>query len=221
MRELLDDAAAGRIEPGAMLPREVDLAERFDISRGVARDTIQALSERRVVAVRHGSGARLLPEERWNLLDEEVLTVLVARSDRAALRREIVECLLKLEPEAAAFAAERAGPPDLEALERHLAALRGPDRLTGHVAEAPTVRAQADFHDGIMAAGGNRPLRQMTRPLHIGLAVMSHVALSRRRRSKLATQHGEVLDAVRAQDPAASQRALAALLTQIGDWVVR
>lgn len=220
MRQLLADAASGRIEPGAMLPREVDLAERFDVSRGVVRDTVQALREREVVAVRHGSGARLLPEERWNLLDEEVLAVLVTRPDRAGLRGEIVECLLRLEPEAAALAAERAREPDREALDRHLVDLRGEDGLAGYVTEDPRVRAQAAFHDRVMAAGGNRPLRQMTRPLHVGLAVMTHAFLNRSRRAQLVARHRDVVDAVRAEDPGEARRALEGLLGQIGEWVV-
>ncbi len=38
MRELVTEIVAGKLADGEMLPREVDLAERFDVSRGVARE---------------------------------------------------------------------------------------------------------------------------------------------------------------------------------------
>ena len=37
MGSLLDEIVAGERPPGDMLPRELDLAEQFEISRGVAR----------------------------------------------------------------------------------------------------------------------------------------------------------------------------------------
>ena len=56
MAELLDDVAAGRYAEGDRLPREVDLAARYEVSRGVARETIQALRDRGVLTVQHGVG---------------------------------------------------------------------------------------------------------------------------------------------------------------------
>ena len=43
MRALLDEIVSGTIGVGVWLPKEVDLAQRFDVSRGVARETIRAL----------------------------------------------------------------------------------------------------------------------------------------------------------------------------------
>jgi DNA-binding FadR family transcriptional regulator len=46
MRWVLDRVLAGEFPEGALLPREVDLAERFGVSRGVTREVIRALEER-------------------------------------------------------------------------------------------------------------------------------------------------------------------------------
>jgi DNA-binding FadR family transcriptional regulator len=59
MRLLSMDILSGALTPGEMLPREVDLAAEFDVSRGVARETLRAMEERGLVAVKHGSGERL------------------------------------------------------------------------------------------------------------------------------------------------------------------
>ena len=57
MKQLTNDIVSGRLAPGDMLQREVDLADEMGISRGVARETIRALEERGLVSVRHGRGA--------------------------------------------------------------------------------------------------------------------------------------------------------------------
>src|ERR687897_23130 len=101
MTALVEDIARGRIAPGDWLPREVDLAGRFGVSRGVARETIRALEERGVVAVRHGRGARVLPLEDWDLLDERVLGALLAGGRAEEVIREALECRRLLEGEAA------------------------------------------------------------------------------------------------------------------------
>ena len=38
MKQLTNDIVSGRLAPGDMLQREVDLADEMGISRGVARD---------------------------------------------------------------------------------------------------------------------------------------------------------------------------------------
>ena len=57
MRVLIGEIASGRYPEGELLPRELDLAERFDVSRNVARECVRGLEERGLVSVRHGRGA--------------------------------------------------------------------------------------------------------------------------------------------------------------------
>ncbi|HEX7290418.1 MAG TPA: GntR family transcriptional regulator, partial [Conexibacter sp.] len=67
MRILITDIVDGSRPAGELLPREVDLAEQFDVSRGVARETIRALEERGLVAVKHGKGATVRDADAWNV----------------------------------------------------------------------------------------------------------------------------------------------------------
>ncbi|HEX8101238.1 MAG TPA: FCD domain-containing protein [Solirubrobacteraceae bacterium] len=210
---MIGDIVSGRLEQGAWLPREVDFAERFEISRGVVRETVQALKERGLIDVRHGRGAWVLPEDRWNVLDEDVLVSLVVRADRAALLDEVLECRLVLEPDAAALAAGRATEADVEALERALAAAdvaRDDDADDpagfGFPSEHPAVRAEAAFHDRLVAAAGNRPLRAMLAPVHVAVAAATHVRAPGNRGEGLRT----VLAAIQARDPGAAAEAVRA-----------
>src|SRR5258705_5971462 len=104
-RSLMDEIVSGAAAAGEWLPREVDLAAGFAVSRGVVRETIHSLRLRGVVEVRHGRGARVLPEERWNLLDADVLLAVASAPARRALLGEVLECRRTLEAEAAALAA--------------------------------------------------------------------------------------------------------------------
>ena len=53
---LLDDLVAGNLEPGAKLPNENDLAERFAVSRATVREAVLGLMDAGYLSRRHGSG---------------------------------------------------------------------------------------------------------------------------------------------------------------------
>src|SRR5438270_13163533 len=53
---LLQELAAGKLEPGAKLANESDLAERFAVSRSTIREAVRALVDAGYLARRHGSG---------------------------------------------------------------------------------------------------------------------------------------------------------------------
>ena len=53
---LRDDIAAGRFQPGARLPNETALAERFAVNRHTLRQAVRSLAESGFVRVVHGRG---------------------------------------------------------------------------------------------------------------------------------------------------------------------
>src|SRR4051812_22221644 len=92
MLEFVRDIVGGRLAPGDALPREVTLAERFDISRGVARECLRALEERGLATVKHGSTTTVNPRERWDLFDPDVIAASLAGPGAVALLGEYLEC---------------------------------------------------------------------------------------------------------------------------------
>jgi GntR family transcriptional repressor for pyruvate dehydrogenase complex len=116
MRVLLSDIVSRRVEVGGWLPRETDIARQFGVSRGVARECIRGLEERRIVAVKHGRGATVSSEDRWNVLDPDVLGALLDSGRGAAILGEYLESRRILEIAAAGLAAERAQPAHLATL---------------------------------------------------------------------------------------------------------
>jgi DNA-binding FadR family transcriptional regulator len=66
-RRLLDEIAAGDPQPGTLLTQE-QVATRFGISLGSARELIQILELCGALDVRHGRGSLVRPPQRWNPL---------------------------------------------------------------------------------------------------------------------------------------------------------
>jgi GntR family transcriptional repressor for pyruvate dehydrogenase complex len=118
MGEVLAAILRGEYQVGGSLPREVDLAAQHDVSRYVARECIQALRDRGVLTVKHGRGTTIAPPAQWNLFDATLLGALLNGRERQAVRADAAEMLSILWPEAAALAAERRTPDDLDRLER-------------------------------------------------------------------------------------------------------
>jgi GntR family transcriptional repressor for pyruvate dehydrogenase complex len=108
LAELLGEITGGTLPAGSRLPTEVAMAERFEISRGVARECFRALEERGVITVKHGSATTVNERERWDLFDPDVLVASLAGPGAAALLGDYLECRRIIEVDAAGLAAERA-----------------------------------------------------------------------------------------------------------------
>jgi len=218
MEAILQRVVDGAIEPGEWLPREVDLAEQYGVSRGVIREAVQALRERGLVDVRHGRGQWVLPEEHWDLLDVQVLQAVVT-ARRLDLLSEIVECRRLLEPDAAALAAQRGSDDQIAGLADALAAMREAARLRRHPAalEDPLVRAEVAFHHALAAMTGNRPLIRMLEPVHAALAIARH-ELAPERHEALVRQHARIRSAVAVRDPIAARKAVESAIRQFERW---
>ncbi|MGH2848787.1 MAG: FadR/GntR family transcriptional regulator, partial [Thermoleophilaceae bacterium] len=91
--ELIAQITSGELVEGASLPREADLAERFDVSRGVARESFRALEERGLIRVKHGRGATVRPADEWDLFDGEVMAGMLSGPRAAPAVAASLECL--------------------------------------------------------------------------------------------------------------------------------
>ena len=96
------------IEPGAKLPNEFALGEKFRVGRSTIREAIKLLSSKGIVEVRQGSGTKGLSDP-LNLRSVQ---------DKNALAFDLVNVRLLLEPGIAEIAAQNATPEDIERLQR-------------------------------------------------------------------------------------------------------
>jgi DNA-binding FadR family transcriptional regulator len=211
MRELLAEIALEQLRPGDMLPREIDLVERFGFSRGVIRECLRGLEERGVITVKHGRGATVAAREDWDVLDPEVLQALLAAPEGKRLANEALECQRLLEVQAAGLAAERARNADLEALSH------AHERMVADAARAHTTRlaarryrhADVDFHRMIVHASRNRALAQMSAPLHRALTATGAEPRDRTDTERHLDEHRSIMSAIADHDPEAARAAMA------------
>lgn len=176
----------GELYPGARLPTEQQLSDKFGVSRNVVRAAIAQLSADGVVEARQGAGAFVLaPEQRAAIrIDREALKLDVNMERLFELRRI-------LETEAAALAADGRDRSHLDAIKAALDRMGGEERW-----EEGSIDADLLFHREIAQATGNsyihtffsfvcEQIRQsiryarLTNPLHdlVELNVREHVRI--------------------------------------------
>ncbi len=218
---LIEDIVSGRRAAGEMLPREVDIAEQFEVGRGVARETIRALEERGVISVRHGKGATVTDAERWNILDPDVLRALLADDRGSEILAQFVACRRILEVEAAGLAAQQATKKQVTGMLEAFATM---EAAVAHRAERDAERrfheADVAFHQALMRATGNQALGALVDRLHNALLV-ARMPLARPeyREERALPEHRRILDAVVAGDADEARNAMNAHLDTVASYL--
>jgi GntR family transcriptional repressor for pyruvate dehydrogenase complex len=211
LRALVADIASGALPEGARLPRELELAESFGVSRGVARECLRSLEERGLVRVKHGSGATVRPASEWDMLNPDVIAAVLGGEQGARLLGDYLECRRLLEIEAAGLAAQRATQADLvalaETLERMTAA--AVQNAGGPSAEDRFHDADVAFHRAVIHATGNHALGRMTEPVHRALAAARRpLARPEHRLERSLPEHRRILAAIADRDSEAAREAM-------------
>lgn len=151
------EIVTGRYTVEHPFPVEAELCVRFSASRPIVREAVKMLTAKSLLRARQRSGTAVLPEDGWNLLDPDVLRWMLERPFALDLLIDFTQMRLAIEPCAAALAARQATPAQLAqigaAIARMYAAERGED---------DPLEADIGFHTAILAASGNRFMRQFT-----------------------------------------------------------
>ena len=207
---LVEAILRGDYPPGELLPREVDLVEKFGVSRGVVREAIRGLEERDLIVVRHGHGAIVREPADWNILADDILPTLLLGPGSVDVLREVIEARRILEVESAALAAQRATPEDIERIR---VAVRAMEKL-GSPRSPRTDRdefleADIAFHETVIAATGNRALRRIVAPIHHSLLEARRpLARPEYREKRAVPEHEAILEAIERHDPEAARTAM-------------
>jgi len=218
---LTGEIVAGRPPAGALLPRETDLAERFDVSRGVARECIRALEERGLVKVRHGRGATVASRDGWDVFNADVLLAVLRGPLAVELLGEYLECRRLLDVAAAGFAATRATEPQRSALKVALDRMEeATARPRAGNAEEEFHRADVSFHETLADATGNRALGSLSRRIHDALVIARYpLARPQYRARRAMPEHRRIFEAVTAGDGAGAQRAMEEHLRTVEEYL--
>jgi GntR family transcriptional repressor for pyruvate dehydrogenase complex len=221
MRILITDIVSGVRPPGEMLPREVDLAAEFDVSRGVARETIRAMEERGLISVKHGKGATVNSSEHWDVFDADVLEATLDSERGAQVLGEYLECRRLLEVQAAGIAAERATKADVARIAEAFARMEETTRRPpSQAAEELFHEADVAFHQAIIRATGNRALARLVERLHSVLVLARYpLARPRYRQERALPEHRRILDAIADGEPEKAREAMSDHLDTIAGYL--
>ncbi|WP_116090331.1 FadR/GntR family transcriptional regulator [Sphingomonas crusticola] len=207
VQAIVTDIASGVFPIGSRLPAERDLTERFGVSRPTIREAMIALEMQGLVEARKGSGVFVLASTSGNV-DEEL--------DVGAF--EITEARRLIEGEVAAVAATEIDEEELvqlrllldEMAQEDVAAAEDADRRF-HIAIAEATRNSAiiavvtDFWD-----------MRFRSPLARQVLVKAG-SLGTRERLE---EHGRILRALEARDPAEARLAMRGHLSRVIDHLL-
>ncbi|MEN3283517.1 MAG: GntR family transcriptional regulator, transcriptional repressor for pyruvate dehydrogenase complex [Solirubrobacteraceae bacterium] len=211
MRTLLADITSGDLPPGGAALRETDIAGRFGVSRGVARECVRGLEERGLVSVKPGLGATVTSPDRWAVFDPDVLSALLGARRGGDLLGAYVECRRILEVAAVGLAAERAGEQDLTVLSNALERMAiGAGRAAVDLAAEERFHdADLAFHEALIGAAHNAALTAMLAPLWQALgAARRALGGGAAGLERSLTEHRRILTAVVRRDPDEARAAM-------------
>jgi GntR family transcriptional repressor for pyruvate dehydrogenase complex len=221
MLQYVADIVDGRLSPGDALPREVAVAERFGISRGIARECLRALEERGLATVKHGSATTVNPREDWDLFDPDVIAASLAGTAAVELLSEYLECRRIVEIDAAGLAAERATPETVALLAERLGDIEAALSVKpARDQEAAFHAADVAFHTALVEATGNLALLALVRRVDAALLAARYpLARPAYRRTRALPEHEAILAAVRAGDGEAARAAMRAHLETVEGYL--
>jgi DNA-binding FadR family transcriptional regulator len=146
--------------PGSRLPKEAELADRFQVSRIVVREAMKILEDRGVVEVRAGRGTVTVAPSP-DRVKESLLRLFGDQPVPTMQEMELLHELRQvLEETSASLAAVRATSEDLVAIE---GAVNAMSREDGDI--AATIEADLNFHRAVMRATHNPYLEMVADPV--------------------------------------------------------
>ena len=204
---------AGDYQPGDYLPGEISHARELGVSRGAYREAVQTLIAKGLVESRPKSGTRILPRQRWNMLDPDVLAWAFSTTPDLRLLRGLFELREAIEPFAARLAAERRSDADLEIMDR---ALLDMDRLT--LATEAGMAADRLFHETILVASDNDALIALSSGIAAGVEWSTRFKQRTRALPRdPVPAHRAVHDAIAARDGKLAAESMTCLVRQAFD----
>jgi GntR family transcriptional repressor for pyruvate dehydrogenase complex len=124
--DLLDRIVRGELEVGSLLPKEAELATRYEVNRSVVREAVKLLEVHRLLRPKRRVGTEVL--DPLASMSPEVLRAMLV-SKRGAIDPEVLSSFLEiravLDEQMTVLAADRRTRADITALRAAVRELRG------------------------------------------------------------------------------------------------
>lgn len=186
------------IEPGAKLPNEFELGEKFGVGRSTIREAVKLLSSQGILEVRRGSGTYVVTTTK-GLSDPLGLRSV---RDKNALALDLVNVRLLLEPGIAEMAAQNATDEDIERLRRLC------ERVETKIDRGePYIEDDIAFHTCVAESSKNMVVEQLI-PI-IDTAVMMFVNITHKKLiDETILTHRMITESIANHDPIGARSAM-------------
>jgi DNA-binding FadR family transcriptional regulator len=199
---------SGGLKAGTVLDGEVEASGQRKVSRSAYREAVRILSAKGLVESRTKTGTTISAIERWHLLDPDVLRWMCSRDPSPKLLISLFELRVMVEPEAAAFAAQRRTKVQLDEM---FDALREMERETLQTAKGRA--ADRAFHSILLAASQNAFLATLSSSVAAAVDLSTFFKQRTQRLDRDAVpDHWRVYRAIEAEDPRAARTAMRQLV---------
>lgn len=221
---LAEAVFSGRYAIGAMIPREIDLCERFGVSRSTVRSALQKLVNAGLLVRISGQGTRVCELASWHLLDPQVSAWMARYAQpNPHLQREVFAFRVAAEPFVAALAATHATASDLLAIETaYEGMIRTLERTDLHWQGQSYNAYDVAFHEAIFAASHNLIWAQISHVLKPAIALIversnqSATLHSAKDLGDSMARHRRVMEAIRLRQPQEAAKAALSVLKRTG-----
>lgn len=212
VKEFINKITSGQIPEGSNLPKEIEMAEQFSVSRTAAREVMQKLQNLGLIESKRKGGARVLARKNWSMLNPLVLNATLINSPNVEFFRSLFEARILIEPEAAKYAALRANKTELELIEKALCNMR--DYQNNFSNSEKFWKADYAFHANIIEASNNWVFQQLLTTIHVALTASIYLTLEHAKTIEPAIElHQNVFDYIKLKDAEGAQTAMKWLLT--------
>jgi DNA-binding FadR family transcriptional regulator len=207
-REIANLIVSGAWQEGVTLPREIELASQFEVSRTSIRESLSILKAKGLIAARQKAGTHVRERINWNMLDAELLEWTWAQRPREEFARQLLQMRRIVEPEAAAICAERGSDADLARIERAFREMNAAG-MDSRAYSEPDLR----FHRGILTATGNEFLVAFGATVEAALRMSFELStLNPGAPRKSLPYHRAILDEIWARNPGGARAAMHRLM---------
>jgi DNA-binding FadR family transcriptional regulator len=202
--------ASGEFAPGDRLPAERELAGMYKVSRPTVREAVIALEIEGLVEVRIGSGVYVISQ-----------TPTREGIERDIGAFELTEARILIEGEAAALAATNIVDTELAELERLLGEMAAANDSGDGTGELVDQR----FHEFVAGCTRNSAMQSAVEHLwNVRNRSPQCVRTFEKSRTKgykpVIDEHQQIVDALRARDPAAARSAMRAHLGRVLEYLL-
>ena len=201
----------GSFAEGEILPSDMDLLQRFSVSRTVLREVLKTLAAKGMIEARARVGTRVLPRKRWNLFDADVLAWHFETGPDIAFLQSLSEIRIGVEVESAGLAAERRTEDQADEL------IACANRLGEAKTPEDFARLDLQFHRTVAEASANPFMASISALVEVALTAVFTISSPLQDDAGMMTTvraHSRIAEAIKARDGAEAREAMKVVISQ-------